>query len=125
MYIGIDFGTQRIGIAATEPEGTMALPFSVIPNDTHALDVIVRIAREKQANTIVVGKSLTLAGGENKLQKNIDTFVASLRAQGLHVELHDERFSSAHAARTQGATELLDASAAALILQSFIDTTKK
>jgi len=124
MYIGIDFGTKRIGVAVTDPDGTMALPHSVIANDRHAIENIAAIARDRAATTIVVGRSMTLAGADNKLQSHIDQFVGELRTFGFTVVLEDERFSSAQATHIQGKTAHLDASAATLILQSFLDRQK-
>ena len=122
-YLGIDYGTKRVGVAISDEAGEFALPFLVLPNDKKLLTAMTAICREKNIGTIVIGESKNFAGEDNPLQEKINQFKKELeQIVGLPVELEPEFFTSAEAARLQGKNAKLDASAAALILKSFIDT---
>jgi RNase H-fold protein (predicted Holliday junction resolvase) len=70
----------------------------------------------------VVGESLDSDGNPNLIQKDIDEFCANLKAKtAIPVFLEQEFWTSMQAKKFQGENELLDASAAAIILQTFID----
>lgn len=122
--MGIDFGEKRVGIASTDDSGEFALPRAVLPNTDSLLEEVVHLAREWQIEKIVVGESKNLDGTPNPIQKDAEAFVELLRAQGLETEFHPEVYTSLEASRLQGDIDLLDASAAALILKSYIDTHK-
>lgn len=120
-YLGIDYGTRRVGIAISDEAGEFALPFSVLPNDKKLLTAIATICREKNIGAIVVGESKNFSGEDNPVQEKINQFKKELeKATGLPIELEPEFFTSAEAARLQGRNNKLDASAAALILKSFL-----
>ena len=124
-YLGIDYGTKRVGVAISDEAGEFALPFLVLPNDKKLLTAMTAICREKNIGTIVIGESKNFAGEDNPLQEKINQFKKELeQATGLLVELELEFFTSAEAARLQGKNAKLDASAAALILKSFLDKHK-
>ncbi|MFA6273491.1 MAG: Holliday junction resolvase RuvX [Candidatus Paceibacterota bacterium] len=121
-YLGIDYGTKRVGVAISDEAGEFALPFSVLPNDKKLLTAITTICREKNIGEIVLGESKNFAGEDNPLQEKINQFKKELEETvGLPIKLEPEFFTSAEAARLQGKNEKLDASAAALILKSFLD----
>ena len=120
-YLGIDYGMKRVGVALSDEAGEFALPFSVLPNDKKLLVTMASICREKNIGTIVLGESKNFAGEDNPLQEKINQFKKALeQATGLSVELEPEFFTSAEAARLQSKNVELDASAAALILKSFL-----
>ena len=124
-YLGIDYGTKRVGVAISDEAGEFALPFLVLPNDKKLLTAMTAICREKNIGTIVIGESKNFAGEDNPLQEKINQFKKELKQEtGLPVELEPEFFTSAEAARLQGKNAKLDASAAALILKSFLDKHK-
>ncbi len=119
--MGIDYGTKKVGISFTDPSGRIALPHGVVPNSAKLLDVIVGLIEEKGVKEIVIGHSLNKDGKPNAVQTGIDSLVLDLTlATGLPVHLQPEWFSSQEAARFQGKNALTDASAAALILESFL-----
>jgi len=121
-YLGIDFGTKRVGLAQSDETGKFALPLLVLPNNKKLLAAIATICRNKNIGTIVIGESKNFAGEDNPLQEKINRFKTELeQATNLPVELEPEFFTSAEAARLQGKNAKLDASAAALILKSFLD----
>lgn len=119
--MGIDYGTKRVGVALSDESGTMAFPHATYANDDLLIARIVALYTEKEVGTVVVGKSHDLDDTPNPVQKDIDGFVASLeREPSLTVVSEPEQFSTQAALRLQGRTEQTDASAAALILDSYI-----
>jgi len=122
--MGIDFGERRVGIASTDDSGEFALPRAVIPNTEHLLDEVVRLAREWQIQKIVVGESKNLDGTHNPIHSKALEFVELLKAHDFEIEFHPEVYTSMEAKQIQGKNDMTDASAAALILKSYIDTHK-
>jgi len=122
IMIGIDYGTRRVGVAVSDDRAKIAFPERVIPQSPMLVDVIAGICAVRGATTLVVGESLTLAGERNPVQDEIDQFVADFFSHtGIPVVLEREYWTSQEARRTQGMTETNDASAAALILQRYLD----
>jgi len=123
--IGIDYGSKKIGIALSDESGVMAFPHSVIPHDKKHLGEIVRLIAERNVEEIVIGHSLNLDGNPNKIQAMIESFMMDLTLEtGLPIHLEPEQYSSREAAIITGKNEQIDASAAAIILNSFITKQK-
>lgn len=122
MFIGIDFGSKRVGLAYSDEAGTMAFPHSVVAAD-EAFKAAHELAKTRNAKTFVMGKSLDLHGGSNPIQKKTERFAEQLRGFGYSVEFVDERYTSLEAGRVV-AKEHVDAAAASIILQSYLDTRK-
>ncbi|MEK7081804.1 MAG: RuvX/YqgF family protein, partial [Patescibacteria group bacterium] len=102
--------------------GEFALPFSVLPNNDALLVAIAAICRDKNIGLIVLGESKNFAGEDNPIMKNIREFKIRLEKEtGLFVHFEPEFFTSVEAGRIQGKNAKLDASAAALILKSFLE----
>ena len=126
--IGIDYGTKRIGIAVSDPDAQFALPHSVIQNSTAGskksfiLDEISKVALENETSTIVMGESRDYKGQPNKILPDALELKKDLELKGFTVYLELEFMTSQHAERVQGKTDKSDSSAAALILQSYLDS---
>ena len=121
-YLGIDFGSKRIGLAVSDEAGNFAFPLSVLQNSEDAAEPILRICREKNIGTIVVGDSENFQMKKNHIMKEVALFVEKLKGiSGLPVLLHPEFLTSQEAERLQGKNDMLDASAAAIILKSFLE----
>lgn len=131
-YLGIDYGTKRIGLATGSDETRVAFPHSVVPAGPAALATIDALCKQEGIDALVVGESRDLAGNPNAVMEAIDEFARDLgELTGLPVHFEREFFTSALAARQFAPEEKsrkanpahanLDASAAALILQSFLD----
>lgn len=119
--MGIDYGTKKLGIAFSDPTGTIAFPHAVIPNSPKLLDVLLGLIAEKSVEKIVIGQSLGKDMKPNAVQKEIDALVLDLTLEtGLPVHLEPEWFTSQAATRLQDRHAKTDASAAALILESFL-----
>jgi putative Holliday junction resolvase len=134
-HIGIDYGTKRIGIAVSDETGSLAFPLGVVKAGQGALEEVASIARENGVQKIVIGESRDNSGRANEVMEDIEQFKRDIEElTGLSADYEREFFTSALAAR-QFAPEAksrkknpshddLDASAAALILQSYLDRVK-
>jgi putative Holliday junction resolvase len=123
--IGIDYGKKRVGVAVSDEAGQFALPKEVLANDKNLIERISAIAKEVGAEAIIIGESKDYKGKDNLIMEKISPFKKELEALGLQVILEPEFMTSFAAQRFQGKNALHDASAAALILQSFLDRKKK
>ena len=120
-YMGIDYGTRRIGIALSDVSGSMAFPESVMEN--HGL---VAVAQEilamcalKNVGTIVLGESKNFRGEANAVMGDITELKRVLEKE-IPVRYENETFTSAEASRGAPSEGLLDASAAAIILNTYL-----
>ena len=121
-YLGIDYGTKRIGLASSDLEGRMAFPLRVIARTRNAVLDIARICLEEGIEEIVLGESRNFANEYNPIMKEIIPFrEALMQATGLHVIFVPEVLSSREAMHIQGDNSENDASAAAIVLQSHLD----
>ena len=121
-YLGIDFGKKRVGVALSDESGRLAFPHSVIPNNKELVAEIARIAEKQNAKAIIVGESKDLNGKDNPLMKDIEVFVEAIYKETKKpVHFEPEFWSTVQAGRWQRKTDKLDASAAAIILQSYLD----
>lgn len=120
--LGIDYGEKRVGIAISDEEQKFAIPKEVIPNNKELVSKIKKICLENEVENIVIGDSRDYRNQPNAIMDKIVPFVEELRlATGLRIEMEPEFMTSFAAERFQGKHDMLDASAAALILQSFLD----
>lgn len=123
--LGIDYGTKNIGIAVSDEIAEFAYPFVVLKNSPIVLDEIVQICKEKGVKKIVIGESKNYQGEENLIMKEVKDFIENISTiLNIEIVLHPEFLTSVQAEKMQGKNELTDASAAAIILQSYLDTEK-
>jgi putative holliday junction resolvase len=137
--VGFDIGERRIGVAVSDASGTLARPLatlSVKALDTGALDAAVeqvtRLSVEDDSiSHVVVGLPKRLDGTPNNLTKRVEQFARDLAERThLPVSLQDERLSSHEAEERLALREKdwrvrkqrIDAAAAAIILQDYLDT---
>jgi putative Holliday junction resolvase len=135
--VGIDLGERRIGVAVSDASGTLARPLTTIErgmSDADAVDrlqmMIADLAAEDDVDAVVVGLPMRLDGTPNKQTARIGTMVALLSARlPVPVFTYDERLSSREAEERLSIREKdwrkrkakLDAAAAAVILQDYLD----
>lgn len=122
--MAIDFGTKRIGVAISDEEGKIAFPKEVIQNNTSTVEKVKAFAKESGIKTIVIGESKDFGGRENALMKHIRAFSKEMES-GYAIVFEPEYSSSVEAGRFQGVNEMHDASAAAIILQRYLDKQQK
>lgn len=126
-YLGIDYGTKHIGIAVSDERGSIAFPREPILNGTLAVNDISDIVSREEVEEIVIGDSLTLSGEANTITEACHAFIKKLESDvGLPVHSVREAWSSAEAMRyAPKGKRHEDSSAAAIILQRFLDAKPK
>jgi putative holliday junction resolvase len=134
VRLGVDYGSVRIGVARSDPDGVLASPLATVPRGPGDVDRLVRLARGSGAVEVVVGLPASLSGREGHAAAAVRAFATALagRLAPLPVRLVDERFSTtvAHAALRSGGKgsrarrPVVDQAAAALILQAALDTER-
>lgn len=124
--LGIDYGKKRVGIALSDDKGMMAFPKAVLPNDNFLIRDIKELIDGHGVETVVIGESKDFKMVDNPIMSQIKMFKDELaRATGVAVVYEPELLTSHQAAHFQGKTDMIDASAASIILQSYIDRHKK
>lgn len=119
--MGIDYGSKRVGIALTDEGGHMAFPHGVLPNDTKLQAAIEQLITEKNVTEIVIGHSLDREGNPNKIHEAVESLMMDLTLSvGLPIHLQPEQYTTQEAVRLQGRNDQVDASAAAIILNSYL-----
>lgn len=133
--LAIDHGEKRLGIAISDPTGTIARPLTVIQHTSRDADVaqVLALVQEYQVERIIVGISLDDQGQPNLAGRRALNFAHALQERtDVPVEMWDEAFSTqeARTARIQAGVRRkkrrghLDEWAAAMILQSYLDAKK-
>ena len=133
--LALDVGDRRVGLAISDPTGMLASPLGHVERGPTDIQEIVGIAEGNDATQIVVGLPLTLAGESRAQAGKVRQFVRELRsATGIPVVTIDERLSTVQAQRLltdsdQGRRSnrdrgRIDSSAAAVILQSYLDSRR-
>jgi putative Holliday junction resolvase len=132
--LGIDPGSKRIGLAVSDLSGTIASPLMVLQRSKsrqHDLHELARIARDEEAEVIVIGLPLNMDGSQGKAAK---AAIAEGRRLAtlvdVPIEMHDERLTTVTAERSMldaglNAIErrkVVDKIAAAIMLQSWLDS---
>ena len=124
-FLGIDYGTKRVGTALSEKSGQMAFPHEVIPNDSDLLKKLVAIINDEKVEVIVIGHSINRDGEDNTIHEAAKELIGDLTLEtGLPVHLEPEHYTTKEAVRFQGKNKETDASAAAIILNSYLSKNK-
>lgn len=122
-YLGIDYGAKNVGVAISDQEMQFAFPLVVLQNSENLVSDIESICLEHSIAGIVVGDSKDFSQKENEIMKEVKPFVQAVETKlNIPVYMHPEFMTSQEAERLQGKNDMHDASAAALILKSYIDT---
>lgn len=121
-YIGIDYGAKRIGIAISDKDGRIAFPHKTIDNRRDVASRIARMAEEEHVTGIVLGDTRAISGAANPITKEAEAFAQRLSAHtDIPVKKVWEAWSSIEANRYTKQDAKDDSSAAAIILQRFLD----
>lgn len=136
--LGIDYGARRVGLALSDATGTLASPWRTLqrpPSEEATLEMLVReidqlLADGDGLRAVVVGWPRRLDGSVTHQTPVVESFVRALKQRvSVPVVLQDERLSS-HEAESRLAIrerdwrrrkEKLDAAAAAIVLQDYLD----
>ena len=123
--MGIDYGTKRVGIALSDTEGRIAFPHAIVGNDKNLLQTIKNIIEKEGVQGVVIGESLDYKQKENPIMGEVKKLKVFLENEShLPVYFEPEILSSAEARSLLGRRENVDASAAAILLQSYLDRIK-
>jgi putative transcription antitermination factor YqgF len=128
-YLGIDFGTKKIGLALSDEAGMMGFPHATITRTAQVADEIAALIREKGVDEVVIGESRGLDGLDNPVMVETRAFATALaEATNAPIHFEPETFTTQAARRYPDGTRMagspdVDASAAALILTSFLEHT--
>ena len=132
--IGIDFGLSKVGIAISDPSGIISMPLETIryKSQKELIEVIKKIALEKNVKTLVIGYPLNMNFKENNMTEIIDKFKIVMENNNFAIHLEDERLSSQYAKKimiqqdikTGKNKEMVDVLSASIILQTYLDREK-
>ena len=120
--LALDYGSARCGCALSDPTGTLATPIDPIerPATRKGFARVVDLVRDRGAERVVVGLPLGLSGADTDQTREARAWAERLAAAvSVPVELYDERFTTAIAARSPGRTSE-DSRAAAVLLEDWL-----
>jgi len=134
--LGIDFGEKRIGIALSDEGARLAFPHITLQNNKDLLSEVLSLVEDYEVEKVVIGDSKDFNMKENRIMQNARDFADELKEKNIEVFFHQEfmtsiqvekthfQLSERHKDRGVQKGKNIDAQAAAIILQSFIDTNK-
>ena len=136
MIVAFDIGDKRIGVAATDPLGMMALPLETYFRKNTADDIkyLAALAKERGADTIVCGMPVNFDGSESVQTVKTRKFVELLKEEtDIPIVLEDERFTTLEARRNlidadmrrDKRKQVIDKVAASYILENYLEKQKK
>lgn len=121
-YLGIDYGDKRVGIAVSDPRGKIAFPRITLFHNAGLLKNLESIVDTEKISKIVVGLPIAWDGNETEQSRKTRIFVEDLKkVVSIPVEFENEIFTTHLVERAGIKKEHTDESAAALILQSYLD----
>jgi putative Holliday junction resolvase len=130
--LGLDLGARRIGLAISDPEGSIAFPVGTLDHKTRKRDIaaLCEIIAERAVEAVVVGLPIHMSGRVGPEAENAKTFAKQLsEASGLTVDTIDERWTTKEANRALRETgrkgkkrkQVVDSVAASLLLRAYLD----
>ena len=123
-YLGIDFGTKKVGFAQSDDDGRIAFPLMISPNDAQLFKDTMELIREMKVSTVVIGESVDQKGKPNALAKNARAFGMKLEdACDVMIAFEKEWYSTVEARKQPGneGNHEVDDQAAAIVLQRYLD----
>jgi putative Holliday junction resolvase len=134
VRIGVDVGTVRVGVAASDPDGLLASPVVTLARDSRTgrdLDELAAIVRDREAVEVVVGLPRHLSGREGASVQMAREYADALaeRIAPVPIRLVDERLTTVSAGRSLRASGVrgkasragIDQAAAVALLQSALE----
>jgi len=129
-YLGIDWGSSKIGIAFSDSETKMAFTYGVLKNDKNILEKVFEIVEEKEVGVIVIGVPMYLSGEKREIFGGKKFGMEILKKGGVEVVYQNEMFSTKIAERNlieRGMKKIKrfdDAESARIILESWLNENK-
>jgi putative Holliday junction resolvase len=121
--LALDYGSARCGCAVSDPTGTLATPIEAVeqPRSKLGMARLAALVDERGAERVVVGLPVSLSGEDSDQTREARAFADALRNRiTVPVELYDERFTTAIAARAGGTSTSEDSRAAAVLLEDWL-----
>jgi putative Holliday junction resolvase len=121
--LALDYGSARCGCALSDPTGTLATPIDPIerPTTRRGFARVTELVRDRGVERVVVGLPLGLSGADTDQTREARAFADRLAgAVAVPVEMYDERFTTAIAARATDARTSEDSRAAAVLLDDWL-----
>lgn len=115
--LGVDYGTRKIGLALSDPSARFAFPHSVVPTTSDVVGVCEKEGIEK----IVLGRPMGYKGDGREILEKIEKFKKMLEKETGLLVIYENEVLTTQQAKREGESKKIDASAAALILQSYLD----
>ncbi len=125
-YLGIDFGSKKVGFAQSDDEGKMAFPLMISPNDKNLMKDTLELIRALTISTVVIGESVDNKGKPNAIAKEARKFGTEIEnAIDVKVVFEKEWYSTVEARKQPGQEDNheVDDQAAAIVLQRYLDKT--
>jgi putative Holliday junction resolvase len=135
VWLGVDVGTVRVGVARSDPYGLIASPVATLARDAKNgtdIELLAALVQEEDAAGVVVGLPVTLAAREGQSAEMARFYAGELasRIAPIPVELIDERLSTVTAQRTlathgirgKARRAVIDQAAAVVLLQHWLDS---
>ena len=130
--LAIDYGSQRIGLALSDPTGTLARPLPFVPakGDAKLAREIAEIVKKEQAELILLGLPRHMNGELGEAAEKVKAFASQLeKATPIKIKFIDERLSTVQASRqlqeagkdSRKQRGQIDSAAAAVLLQGYLD----
>ena len=123
-YLGIDFGSKKVGFAQSDDEGRIAFPLMIAPNDASLLKDTLELIRAMKFSTVVIGESVDGKGKPNPIAKEARAFGTQIEnAVDVVVKFEKEWYSTVEARKQPGNenNHQVDDQAAAIVLQRYLD----
>jgi putative Holliday junction resolvase len=123
-YLGIDFGSKKIGFAQSDDEGRIAFPLMISENNNLLLKDTLELIREMKFSTVVIGESVDGNGKPNAIAKEARKFGMLIEdAIDVKVVFEKEWYSTVEARKQPGkeGNHEVDDQAAAIVLQRYLD----
>lgn len=138
VRLGVDVGMVRVGVAACDPAGILASPLTTLARDPAGGADLAKLAwlvTEREAVEVIVGLPRSLSGRHGPAARAAEEYAAALaeRIDPIPVRLSDERLTTVAANRRLGEAgirgrkgrQVVDRSAAVLILQGWLDGARR
>ncbi len=133
--LGLDLGDARIGIAISDPDRRLAVPLGTVRvgQPPGELKAIAALIDEHEVSRVVLGHPRSMSGQIGPRARHAEAFAEALRSVvGVPVDMHDERLTTVEAERNlreagvrgRDRRAVVDRTAAAVILQSWLDTDR-
>ena len=133
--LGLDYGTKRIGVAVSDETRTIATPLEFIPAEPFAavLARLTQLIQEREIESILVGLPRNMDGSYGPAAEKVQNFINGLKeAITVPIKTWDERLTTAQANRFLIAADMrrakrrqkVDQTAAAILLQSYLDSAQ-